>query len=182
MSGGPTLHSAAAGNGYRLYARRAAACALVVLVAVLSLEAVQSRWKIAYDQSEHACLDPYRFFLVTLGRVVPSAGDIVTFKTRGVPLFSDGTHFTKKVMATEGAVVRAERDGVWVDGVWLPYTQNAVDRLAEAGVSPAAERADTYVVGPGQAFVIGTNPRSYDSRYYGPIEIDQIMGQARPLW
>jgi conjugative transfer signal peptidase TraF len=27
-----------------------------------------------------------------------------------------------------------------------------------------------------------TNPKSFDSRYFGPIDMDQVMGVARPIW
>ena len=31
-------------------------------------------------------------------------------------------------------------------------------------------------------FMIGTNPRSYDSRYFGFVDADKILHKALPLW
>ena len=38
------------------------------------------------------------------------------------------------------------------------------------------------VVPAGRYFVIGTNPRSFDSKYYGFIHADEIIYKAVPLW
>ena len=34
----------------------------------------------------------------------------------------------------------------------------------------------------GQLFVVGTHPRSYDSRYFGFVDAREILHQALPLW
>ena len=34
----------------------------------------------------------------------------------------------------------------------------------------------------GQLFFVGTHPRSYDSKYYGFIDVHEISHQALPLW
>ena len=34
----------------------------------------------------------------------------------------------------------------------------------------------------GKLFMIGTHPRSYDSKYYGFIDVHEISHQALPLW
>jgi type IV secretory pathway protease TraF len=34
----------------------------------------------------------------------------------------------------------------------------------------------------GKLFMIGTHPRSYDSKYYGFIDVHEILYQALPLW
>lgn len=134
------------------------------------------------DRSEHACLDPYRWFLVTLGHIEPQIGQIVTFKSQGIPLYSDDTLFTKQVLAGPGATVRVGSFAVVVDGVELPYTEEGLQLLASTGDVPAVGQVREYQLSEGEMFVTGTNPRSYDSRYYGPVSTDQIVGVARPLW
>jgi type IV secretory pathway protease TraF len=48
---------------------------------------------------------------------------------------------------------------------------------------PSAIAADTcVVVPPGHAFLATTAPASLDSRYYGPIAMEQIAATATPLW
>lgn len=35
----------------------------------------------------------------------------------------------------------------------------------------------------GELFLLSTtNPASFDSRYFGPIKVDDVLGVARPLW
>ena len=34
----------------------------------------------------------------------------------------------------------------------------------------------------GQLFLVGTHPRSYDSRYFGFVDAREILHQALPLW
>ncbi len=167
----------------RLLRKRAAVVAIAVAGIVGSAHAVHANWRLAHDQSEHACLDPYRWFLVSLsGPAAPATGEIVTFKTEGVALYKDGTLFTKQVLAGPGALVRTTSAGVEVDGRLLPYTPRAIERLASAGAPVAREQAREYRVGVGEIFVIGTNPLSYDSRYYGPVKVSSIIGTARALW
>lgn len=166
----------------RLYRRRALICLVSAALIFSAAHATHAKWRFAVDRSEHACLYPYRWFLVSMGQVEPSAGQIVTFKAKGIPLYEDGTLFTKQVLAGPGATVRVGPFGVQVDGVDLPYTDEGLQALASSSSTADFNRAREYQVGPGEVFVTGTNPRSYDSRYYGPIAVDQIIGSARPLW
>src|SRR5690606_7777792 len=116
-----------------LIRKRAAVVAIAVAGILGSVHAVHANWRLAHDRSEHACLDPYRWFLASLGRpAAPAAGQIVTFQTRGIALYKDGTLFTKQVLAGPGALVRTTPDGVEVAGRVLPYTQRAIERLASA--------------------------------------------------
>lgn len=163
------------------YGKRVALCLVATLAIVGSVHAAQARWKIAVDQSQEACLDPYRWFLVSMGHVTPEPGQIVTFKTDGIALYRDGTLFTKKVLAGPGALVQVGHSSVTVDGHVLPFTDRALTTLAEAGAA-LDHTVREYRLGDGQMFVIGTNPLSYDSRYYGPVAISQVIGSARPLW
>jgi conjugative transfer signal peptidase TraF len=48
---------------------------------------------------------------------------------------------------------------------------------------PSAIAADTcVVVPPGHVFLATAAPYSLDSRYYGPVAIDQLSAIATPLW
>lgn len=139
-------------------------------------------WKLAVDGSEHACLDPYRYFLLTMQDGAPAVGSIATFRTAGVPLYADGTLFTKLVAAGPGATVVAGPFSVIVDGKEYPFTDTAVTALRQAGADLQFEREDRYVLADDEYFLAGTNPLSYDSRYYGPVKASQFVARARPLW
>lgn len=34
----------------------------------------------------------------------------------------------------------------------------------------------------GQVFVLGTHSESFDSRYFGPLHVEQVIGTAIPVW
>jgi type IV secretory pathway protease TraF len=36
---------------------------------------------------------------------------------------------------------------------------------------------------PGELFLLSTtNPASFDSRYFGPVRADAVLGVAHPIW
>lgn len=163
----------------RVLVGRFAAALLVVGTLAAGLSWAVQRWKLAVDQSEYPCVGA-RLFLVSVGEVSTVPGSIITFRTRGIPLFDDGTLFTKRVLAGPGETVHVVHNGVSVAGHTLPYTRYALERLARTGwkVQPPGG----YTVPPGHVFVAGDHPRSFDSRYYGPVPVAQILGTARPIW
>ncbi|WP_439861800.1 S26 family signal peptidase [Pseudomonas sp. MBLB4136] len=34
----------------------------------------------------------------------------------------------------------------------------------------------------GELFLLGSHPESFDSRYFGPVSADTVIGRAQPLW
>jgi Type IV secretory pathway, protease TraF len=166
----------------RTLLRRAAGAMAVTVLVAGTLGYVQAHWRLAIDRSQYPCLDPHRVFLVTLGQAEPLPGTFVTFATKAVPLFEDGTLFTKQVVAGPGSTVHVGPDGVEVGGQSLPYSEYALDRLAKRAAGAVDLRPREYLIPKGHVFVAGTHPRSYDSRYYGPVPLAGMLGEATPLW
>lgn len=86
----------------------------------------------------------------------------------------------KPVAAVAGDVVIVTNDGVKVNGVMLansaPFGHDTEGRPMMI-VAPGQ-----YVVDPGMVWVIaGHDPRSYDSRYFGPLKTSTINGTASAL-
>ena len=53
----------------------------------------------------------------------------------------------------------------------------------EAAPSLDAWPDGEYVVGPGEVWVFSSHSkRSFDSRYFGPVRIENIKSQATPIW
>jgi conjugative transfer signal peptidase TraF len=91
--------------------------------------------------------------------------------------FADaGDRFLKRIAAMEGDTVCAEGSSVAVNG------------------KPIAERVDVGAVGdplpswsgcvtlsPGQVFLLGDHPGSFDGRYWGISESADLVGPWRPL-
>ena len=98
-------------------------------------------------------------------------GDLVVFERPPGEPDSDVKDLIKRVIAVEGETVE-ERDGVLhVDG----------EPLDEPYLQPGARSDDLtrVVVPPDHVFVMGDNRgASRDSRFFGPIEEDLIVGRA----
>lgn len=83
--------------------------------------------------------------------------------------------FTKPIAAIEGDTVEVTATNLFING--KPY----------AGLQPTEKiphlNPGTYKVQPGTVWLVSQyNDLSFDSRYFGPVSVDQIIGNARPLW
>jgi conjugative transfer signal peptidase TraF len=87
----------------------------------------------------------------------------------------------KYVLAAEGDTVTLTEGGMMVNGRAVPnsavYTQDMVGReLPHYGFGE-------HVVGEDSLFLFsGHHPRSFDSRYFGPVPMSSVRGVLRPLW
>jgi conjugative transfer signal peptidase TraF len=79
-----------------------------------------------------------------------------------------------------GDTISISRNGVRINGTpWPMSAQRKFDsrgRQVELSVAPGV-----YRVPAGSVFLMGLNPRSWDSRYFGPVEISDVSGRWTPL-
>lgn len=101
----------------------------------------------------------------------PERGDIVVFSP---PVHSEKPYI-KRVIGLPGETVEIRQDGyVYINGKRLnePYIQGGITECNQA-------RCGAVRVPAGHVFVLGDNRRnSSDSRIFGPIAIDNIIGKA----
>jgi signal peptidase I len=110
----------------------------------------------------------------------PQAGDVVVFiwpKDRS-------KDFIKRVVAVEGQTVEVRDRQVFIDGApWDdPHgTWVAQQRGPDSG--SAGDDYGPYTVPKDHVFVMGDNRnQSYDSRFWGPVPITDIKGQALVIY
>jgi conjugative transfer signal peptidase TraF len=85
----------------------------------------------------------------------------------------------KRVVAVPGDRVTVTAKGVSVNGRELP---NSRPLPADSAGRPLA-RAGGARLSAGEVWVMSEyNPRSFDSRYYGPIETARLQGVVRPVF
>lgn len=108
----------------------------------------------------------------------PKRGEIVVFHAPEAAQCPKGTgcDFIKRVLAVPGETVAVANDSIIVNGVPLnePYIPDEFEILPGAFT-----KGKTITLGPDEYFVSGDNrPYSSDSRAWGPIRKEDIVGRA----
>ena len=87
----------------------------------------------------------------------------------------------KPIAATAGDVVAVSAGGVSVNG--QPVHDTAQLAADSAGRPLMAVSAGVHSVPQGEVWLLsGHDPRSFDSRYFGPVPEANVQGIARPVW
>lgn len=164
-------------NGRRL--RVLAVGLLLAGAGVAAGELVSDRFRLAYDSADEPCL-PYRLYAVDLTQKAPSRGDLVVFDASTVTSrFGDAPSFTKLVAGLPGDRVRITAEGAWVNGEFVGSLSPIVLERAQM---KAKDLAREWTLADNEMFVVGTEPRAFDSRYYGPVPLTSVKGIAWALW
>ena len=106
----------------------------------------------------------------------PEKGDIIVFKYPEDPK----RDFIKRVIAVEGDVVESKNKVIYVNGkaVDEPYAQHTDTSLRPGGIEPR-DNFGPYIVPKEKYFMMGDNrDQSYDSRYWGYVDMKDIRGEA----
>jgi signal peptidase I len=112
-------------------------------------------------------------------------GDIVVFQPPA-GFGQGGVPYIKRVIGLPGDTVTLENGHVFVtppggDPVRLdePYIVRAIDGGAAPTLPKDADGTSSWTVPPGMYFVMGDNrPDSQDSRFFGPVDRELIIGRA----
>ena len=119
-----------------------------------------------FDNGDYLIIDELSYRLSD-----PKRGDVVVFRYPGDPR----VFYIKRVIGLPGETVRVERGIVTVTG-----TDGTKVTLEEPYVvSEDATYTLNATLGPEQYFVMGDNrPKSSDSRVWGPLPREDIVGRA----
>jgi signal peptidase I len=163
----------------------------VVVALLLRVFVLQAFW-IPSESMEHTLDVDDRVLVNKLSYVVGdvSRGDIVVFR-RPDDQPAEIRELIKRVIGVAGDVVEGRDNQVLVNGqaVAEPYLASD-DGLTIASPSNDASSNDASLndfgpveVGEGQVFVMGDNrTESWDSRSFGPVSTDRIVGRAFVLF
>lgn len=120
---------------------------------------------------------PNWLLLVLWGRPF-GRGDLVAFRFPGSRYYGDGILFAKQVRGMPGDNLEIRDDRTfWLNGALLD-TVRAADSKGEP-VTPFYYRGK---IPDGSYFLYAAAPKSYDSRYFGLIGKERIVGKVIPLF
>lgn len=178
-----------AGRGKSAWREYAEAVGIALLLALFIRTCVVQAFKIpsgsmlpTLQVGDHILVNKfiYGIQLPILGRLLPIAtpqrGDVIVF----IYPVDPSKDFIKRVVAVAGDVVQVRRKHVYING--MPW--NDMHAYFAEGEEKGRGRGprDDYgpvTVPPAHVFVMGDNrDRSYDSRFWGFVDLDQVRGKA----
>jgi conjugative transfer signal peptidase TraF len=158
------------------------ACALTGVAAIASASLVEPAIHVVYNASGSVPRGWYRIVpvhefavenivLADLPNHVAELAGERGYLPAGVPIL-------KRIGAASPQQVCIRRGEVRVDGVTV-----AVARTFDGVGRPLFAWSQCRRLDEGELFLLSaTHHASFDSRYFGPIRADAVLGSARPLW
>lgn len=155
-------------------------CLLALALMVFAGHLIGSRYRLGVV-ANIPCL-PASLYLYSLTPGELNRGDQVAFKTdsRMSPHFQAGTSFIKLVQCVAGDEVEIDNTcHVRCLGPEGPVYESRLedDILQKLGRS-CRDFSTNYRIPPGRYFVVGTLSHSFDSRYWGLVNRDQVVGKV----
>lgn len=138
------------------------------------------RFHVGHDSQSVLCLQGnHRWYLIDRMTQNAELGDLVAYRSdeRMAPEIPLGTLVVKRVEALSGDRVDLESTGIRIQGEFRPARYPHRTRLKER----ALPKGSHLLMPEGSLWVMGDHPRSFDSRYFGPITAEQIIGVAHAL-
>lgn len=124
----------------------------------------------------------------------PSRGDIIVFKTDGLPLCPPKTCYVKRVIGLPGETVSIDPPDLLINGeratepaILRRIAEGKGDysgfRLAAHPGAVMSKSTDVLTVGADEYFVLGDNTaNSKDSRHFGSVPKENIVGRVLKIY
>jgi conjugal transfer pilin signal peptidase TrbI len=156
------------------------ATAVVTAIALLGL-IFNTRFGLYVDFDEVRCM-PERVYLGYPLSGQLRRGDIVSFRANNRQMFDlmTGKRVAKIVAAVAGDLVESNANGVFVNGKKVALRSSiSIENLMKKN----KQLVDmNRALEPGEIFVVGTHPRSFDSRYFGAIQASSVDRRVKALF
>lgn len=115
----------------------------------------------------------------------PHIGDYVLVRLSGLPrALAERRRYIGPSMPLLKRIAAREGDRVcrWGRVIWIAGQQLVIALASDRGGRRLPVWQGCRQLQRGQLFVLGTHAESFDSRYFGPVARDQIVGAAIPLF
>jgi len=101
-------------------------------------------------------------------------------KSNNAPCKNHLVPFLKNIAAVPGQKITINMSGIYVDGNKLGKTK--IQPVAKNGEAIVHYPLGTYTVKPGEVWVWDNSSKwAYDSRYWGPISVGNLIASASPV-
>ena len=146
------------------------------------------RYVVGLDTQDHRCLDEWFYVIDTWKK--PAADDVDRNDYIAVVLTADQTPanakwapghvMVKRAVATPGDVVSINEDGAeFTRGLEHWHHGSGLEAATALGMTPDALKRQ-ITLSEDELFLMGDNDMSYDGRYYGQVNEQQIVGSV--IW
>lgn len=141
--------------------------------------AFASRYRIGIDSQIVKCIPGYSLYLIDKKDTTIQRDKIFLFKAKGLnPFYEDDTDMVKYLRGLPGDTVEIQKNlNIYVNGNYFGYGLVHAETLGtpkESLIGKSKLKKDSY-------WFMGTSNQSFDSRYWGTVKYDQIVGRAYPL-
>jgi conjugal transfer pilin signal peptidase TrbI len=145
-------------------------------------QVIGSNYKIYIDNEEIRCMEERLY----IGYPQPKGqslgkGQIVRFNPGQIYMFGLFQNHTvaKKIAGLPGDLIQTRGNDVFINNKLAgSYNPIVMEKLKAKGLTPLSFNK---ILEPGEVFVMGDLPRSFDSRYWGPIKQEHISGFAKAV-
>ena len=163
---------------FRKLNNREKTLAIVILAALLVGAWLPERIIVSTSPSLH-----HRVFFLVKTRKKINPGDYLVFRHKDTTFVRKGLEqendrVIKRVGCGPGEILTSDADKQYFCGQKL--LGKALETDSKGRSLPLFQF--TGLVPENSYFVVGTNPRSFDSKYFGFVNADDILFKALPLW
>lgn len=136
----------------------------------------QANYRIGLPHQAHDCLlTTHALYVVKKRENTPVRQQIFAVDVGHIAAMAHAPKVLKVVVGLPGDHIEITMDEITINGE--PYGQNGMQLMFDRGLDPTP-LLKSYTLGPDEIFLMGDSATSFDSRYWGPVSVEHIIGRA----
>lgn len=154
---------------------------LILVALMLAGKWFSSRFIIAGDPYKIRCIQEYSIYLIDKRDTTLVRDKLYMFRSKDLsPVYPAGTQILKYLRGMPGDHVEvATNDQILVNDQVVAYgLALAQEKLGK----PSASFHGKGELTQDEFWFMGTSPRSFDSRYWGAVKREDVLGRAYPIF
>ncbi len=143
--------------------------------------AFASQYSLVFDPQSVRCIPEYRFYIVDRKDTTLVRDQLYMFLSKDLsPIYPEGTKMLKYLRGFPGDTISiSAADQIFINGEPKEYgLLLAQTKLGQ----PAAHFRGDMTLAENQYWFLASSPRSFDSRYWGAVKGERIMGRAYAIF